>query len=157
MTPEKSKVQQGIGRTHGGLTSKIVAVCDKQGRVCSFTLAPGPRSEVKLADEVVRGLGRVGRFLGDRAYDSRALRTQVEDMGAEVVIPYRKTVKRPGPCDMEAYKARHLVENAFADLKQFRGIATRYHKLALTFTELFALCCVVVNTRPTRRGPSPHI
>ena len=41
---------------------------------------------------------------------------------------------------MEAYKARHLVENAFADLKQFRGIATRYCKLALTFGEMFALC-----------------
>ena len=112
---------------------------------------------MKLAGQVVGGLGRVGKFLGDKAYDSRAVRTQVEDMGAEVVIPYRRTAKRPGPCDMEAHKARHLVENAFADLKQFRGVATRYCKLALTFGELFALCCVVVNTRTTRRGPSPHI
>ena len=58
---------------------------------------------------------------------------------------------------MAAYQARHLVENTFADLKQFRGIATRYCKLAVTYLALVALTAVVVNTRTTRRGASPHI
>lgn len=57
---------------------------------------------------------------------------------------------------MDTYKARHLVENAFADLKQFRGIATRYCKLASTFEESLALACWYVDTRATRRGASPH-
>lgn len=154
---EKSKVQQAIGKAPGGLASKVVAVCDKEGRIAAFTLAPGPRSEVKLADDVIGQINSMGRFLADRAYDSRALRTRVEGLGAEAVIPSRRTVKRPPPCDMEAYKARHLVENAFADIKHYRGIATRYCKLALTFTEMLSLVCFMVNTRETRRGVSPYL
>ena len=95
--------------------------------------------------------------MADKAYDARSLRERLKDQSAEAVIPPRRSNKRPPPCDYEAYKARHLVENAFADLKQYRGIATRYCKLAVTFTELLALVCVVVNTKPNRRGPSPWI
>ena len=58
---------------------------------------------------------------------------------------------------MAAYQARHLVENTFADLKQFRGIATRYCKLATTYLALVTLAAVVINTRDTRRGASPHV
>ena len=57
---------------------------------------------------------------------------------------------------MAAYQARHLVENTFADLNQFRGIATRYCKLAATYLALVSLVAFVVNTRPSRRGASPH-
>ena len=58
---------------------------------------------------------------------------------------------------MAAYQARHLVENTFADLKQFRGIATRYCKLAATYLALVSLVAVVVNIRSTRRGASSHV
>ena len=112
---------------------------------------------MKQADGVIGQLDRVGRFLADKAYDSKALRARVAGLGAEVVIPSRRTAKQPAPCDMDAYKARHLVENAFADIKQFRGIATRYCKLASTFEAMLALVCSVVNTRSTRRGPSPWL
>ncbi len=105
---------------------------------------------------VLDQIGTVGRLMADKAYDARALRNRVAAMGAEAVIPPRRSNKRPADCDYDAYKARHLVENAFADLKQFRGIATRYCKLAITFTEMLSLVCVVVNTRQTRRGPSPY-
>ena len=73
------------------------------------------------------------------------------------MIPPLKLRSNPPPCDMAAYQARHLVENTFADLKQFRGIATRYCKLAATYLALTLLVAVVINTRTTRRGPSPHI
>ena len=97
-----------------------------------------------------------GRFLADKAYCSKALRAELASAGIEPVIPPKSNVKQPAVCDMDAYKARHLVENAFADLKQFRGIATRYCKLASTFVALVSLCAFVVNTRATRRGVSPH-
>lgn len=155
MTSEGSKSEQAIGRSRGGLTSKVVAVCDKQGRIAAISLAPGNRGEVKLADGLLDRIGPVGRFLGDRAYDSGALRERLA--GADVVIPSTRARKQPIPYDAEAYKARHLVENAFADLKQFRGIATRYCKLAVTYCELLSLVCWVVNTRPTRRGASPYL
>lgn len=99
----------------------------------------------------------MGRFLADKAYDARPLRNRLTEQGGEPVIPSRRSAKRPVACDMEAYKVRHLVENAFADIKRFRGIATRYCKLTLTFTELLSLVCFVVNTRPSRRGASPHL
>ena len=73
------------------------------------------------------------------------------------MIPSRITRKRPIPHKQQADKARHLVENAFADIRQFRGIATSYCKLDLTFTELLSLVCFVVNTRSTRWGASPHL
>lgn len=57
---------------------------------------------------------------------------------------------------MDAYKARYLVENAFADLKQFRGIATRYCKLAETFSEPLSLVFWHLNTKEGRRRASPH-
>ena len=155
MTSAESKAAQAIGRSRGGLTSRVVAVCDRAGRIAAISLAPGNRAEVKLADGLLDQIGRTGRFLADRAYDANKLRDRLSKSGADVVIPSTRNRKRPLPCDMDAYKARHLVENAFADLKQFRGIATRYCKLAVTFEAVLALVAWYVNTRPTRRGPQP--
>ena len=58
---------------------------------------------------------------------------------------------------MAAYQARHLIENTFADLKQFRGIATGCCKLTTTYLALVSLLAVVVNIRSNRRGPSPRL
>ena len=96
-------------------------------------------------------------LIADRAYDSNVLREQLADDGIQPVIPPRRHVTPRVPPDMQIYKARHLVENAIADLKQFRAIATRYQKRLDTWTALVSLCAVVVNTRPTRRTGSPHL
>ncbi len=109
-----------------------------------------------MAEGVLDQIGAVGRLMADKAYDARKLRTRLKEQSAEAVIPSTRARKQPIAYDHDAYKARHLVENAFADIKQFRGIATRYCKLALTFSEMLALVCFVVNTKPNRRGPSPH-
>ena len=98
----------------------------------------------------------VKRVLGDKAYDSKAIREALRLSEIDAVIPPRSNWKLPPACDMDAYKARHLVENAFADLKQFRGVATRYCKLAVTFSALVSLCSWVIATRTTHRGASPH-
>ena len=98
----------------------------------------------------------IDKVIADKAYDSAAIRQGLEDGGIEPVIPPKSNRKSPAPCDMDKYKARHLVENVFADLKQFRGIATRYCKLAVTFCELLSLVCWFLNTKETRRGRSPH-
>lgn len=94
--------------------------------------------------------------MADKAYDSQANRDRLAAAGAATVIPPRRDQRStPQVCDMAAYRARHLVENTFADLKQFRGVATRYCKLATTYTALVCLACTVINTRPTRRQASP--
>ncbi len=68
----------------------------------------------------------------------------IKTSGAEPVIPPRSNRKTHRAFDRHKYKARHLIENLFARLKQFRRIATRYEKLALHFAGMITLACIVV-------------
>lgn len=77
-------------------------------------------------------------------------------MGIGHVIRPNKNRTKPVPFDVAEYKARHAVENAFADMKRFRGIATRYCKLAVTFLEMACLVAWYVSTTAKHRKPSPH-
>ena len=73
-------------------------------------------------------------LLADKAYDAdERVRQRLEEQGCEVVIPPKANRKAPHPYDQELYKARHLIENFFAKLKQYRAIATRYDKTACNF------------------------
>lgn len=130
---------------------------DRSGRFARFSLKPGNAHDSKelvpLIDAAPQG---IGSLLADKAYDSRAIRSRLEAGGSTPVIPPKSNAVNPPPCDMDAYKARHLVENMFADLKQFRGIATRYCKLASTFEEILSLVFWYLNTKKGHRRPSPH-
>lgn len=95
-------------------------------------------------------------LLADKAYDSDAVRLLLVSLGIIPTIPSRSNRREPVGYDVWSYKARHLVENAFADVKQFRGIATRYCKLEATFAGMMDLVCWFVGTKTTRRGPSPY-
>lgn len=156
--PESGDFDEAIGISRGGPTSKIIALTDRSGRFVQFSLQPGNAAESKELIPLLEQVpSQVGRLLADRAYDSNEIRHHLANGATEAVIPSTRSRKVPYPCDMQAYKARHLVENSFADLKQFRGIATRYQKLASTFLSMLSLCCFVVNTRSTRRGASPYL
>ena len=72
-------------------------------------------------------------FLADKAYDTDDIVSYLEKRGICPVIPPKKNRKVQRDYDKELYKARHLVENAFLHLKQWRGIATRYAKNANSF------------------------
>ena len=76
--------------------------------------------------------------------------------GIIATIPPKSNRRVQHHYDALSYKARHLVENAFVDAKQFRGIATRYCKLAAMYEGLLCLVAWFTGTRSTRRGPSPH-
>ena len=72
--------------------------------------------------------------IADKGYDAQTRVVQpLLDKGKEVVIPSRSTTKQPREYDRHLYKERHLVENFFARLKQYRAIATRYNKTARNF------------------------
>ena len=83
--------------------------------------------------------------IADKGYDSEALREQIVERGGKSVIP-RKKNSRKGNADLDRhlYKLRHLVENAFARLKHFRGVATRYDKLERNFISVVALACIFI-------------
>jgi len=80
-------------------------------------------------------------LVADKAYDSDALREQLEALGGTAVIPSRRRRIRPVPHDTELYKARSEIECTFSLLKQARRFATRYEKTLRNYTAMVALSC----------------
>ena len=83
-------------------------------------------------------------LLADRAYDTNALLAWCDDQGAEPVIPPKKNRKQQREYDKQLYKYRHMVENAFLKLKQWRGIATRYAKNTTSFLAAVHIRCIAL-------------
>ena len=86
-------------------------------------------------------------FIGDKAFDANALRARLAADGIEAVIPQRKGAAEIYKFDSEKYKWRHLVENFFRQIKQFRRIATRYEKTDKCFAAMIYLVGAVLWTR----------
>ncbi len=84
------------------------------------------------------------KFLADKAYDSAELRKALKKGGTKPVIPNKRNRKQPFSFSKKAYKDRHLIENAFCHLKDFRRIATRYDRLAVNFAASIYLVGAVV-------------
>jgi transposase len=116
---------------------------DGQGRPLKLILTPGQRGDVTQAPELLRGLS-ARHVLADTAYDSNALRQMIDDMGAQAVIPSNPTRKTLIPYDVEAYKARNLIERCFNKLKHFRRIATRYDRRALYFLSFVQIASAIL-------------
>ena len=90
-------------------------------------------------------LSQADAVIGDRAYDAKErVRRKLAENACVAVIPSQARRKEPPPYDKELYKARHLIENFFAKLKQYRAIATRYDKTARNFLAAVYLAAVVV-------------
>jgi len=84
-------------------------------------------------------------LIADKAYDADARVIEfLRDAGKTAVIPLKSNRKRSRPFDKHTYKARHLIENFFAKLKQFRAIATRYDKLARNFLSGIYLAAALI-------------
>ena len=87
-----------------------------------------------------------GYLLADRAFDADWLREALIGRGVEPVIPPKSNRLFPAACDREVYKWRHLIENLFGRLKEYRGIATRYTKTDASCTAFIAIRAVVIQT-----------
>jgi transposase len=99
---------------------------------------------VKAAPELLARLGARTRYLlADKGYDSDALRRSLRQAGAVPVIPGRRSRKRAVRYDKQRYRDRHLIENAFCRLKDFRRVATPYDKLAANFLSGVALATAI--------------
>ena len=101
----------------------------------------GPVADCTIAEDLIRGFS-AEYVLADKGYDSQAIIDQIEESGAEAVIPPRKCRKEQRLYDKHLYKARHLVENAFLRLKEWRGIASRYAKRANSFLAAVHIRCI---------------
>jgi transposase len=135
-----------IGRSRGGLTTKIVALVDALANLVRFVLLPGQRHDIVGVAPLIEGVS-FDALLGDKAFDADWLRADLDNRGAAAVIPPRSNRKVIIDYDTEIYRWRHLVENYFAKLKEFRSIATRYDKTAESFSANINLVAAVIAAR----------
>ena len=136
---------RAIGRSRGGLTTKIHAVVDALGNPLRFILTPGQTSDFTQAEALIKDLP--ARYvLGDKGYDPKALRQTIQGQGALPVIPPRKTSPQ-FPCDYALYCERNLVERFFQKIKHFRRIATRYDQTPRAFLSILSLVSAFIWTK----------
>ncbi len=125
------------------MTTKIVALVDALGNLARFVLLPGQRHDSVGVAPLIDGI-EIAALIGDKAFDNDWLRKELDDRGALAVIPPKGDRARPISCDFEMYKWRHLIENFFCNLKQWRRIATRYDKTDQSFAAMINLTAAVM-------------
>lgn len=137
---------EALGRSRGGLTTKIHAVVDGLGRPLCFLLTPGQAADCPQALVLLEGLA-FERLIGDRGYDTDAIRDWCAAHGVEAVIPSRRSRKMPIPHDREAYKKRHKVENLFGRIKDLGRIVLRKDKTSRSYAGFVSLALTLVNVQ----------
>ncbi|MEU8772174.1 IS5 family transposase [Streptomyces griseus] len=163
-TVASEPADHAIGRSRGGLTTKIHLAVDSSFQVLAAVVTAGQRGDAPLFTEVMNRI-RVPRpgggrprtrpvhVLADRAYSSREIREYLRRRQVSHTIPEKRDQAghrrrrgsaggRPLSFDREKYKARHTVENRIALLKQARGVATRYEKLAVRYEATIQLALI---------------
>jgi transposase len=128
-----------MGRSRGGLTTKIHALVDATGRPIALKLTEGQAHDGRSAADMLDGIGKDQVLLADRAYDSDALRQGLADRGAWAnVKPLARRVDKPAFSPF-LYRYRNLVERFFNKLKHFRAVATRFEKHDANYLALVKL------------------
>ncbi|MFI9787156.1 IS5 family transposase [Kitasatospora sp. NPDC051984] len=147
--------REALGRSRGGLTTKVHLAVDGRGRPLSIVLSTGNTADCTMLPAVLDAIRvpRVGtgrprtrpdRVVADKAYSSRKIRRLLRRRRIKATIPERRDQianrarrasrgGRPPAFDKTAYKGRNVVERCFAKLKQFRSVATRFDKLAARY------------------------
>lgn len=135
-----------IGRTKGGLNTKLHAVCDCEGRPIAMCLTAGQVSDHVGAKVLYPMLpdGDSATMIADKGYDSDEYRAALEAKGIKSCIPPRKGRKAPPEFCKAQYKQRHKVENMFGRLKDWRRIATRYDRRADVFMAAITIATIVI-------------
>ena len=128
------------------MTTKVLALTDALGNLVRFKLLPGQRSEIVGVADLIDGL-TFGALLADRAFDADQLRQNLHDRGATAVIPAKRNRKINIPHDEEAYKWRHLIENYFCKIKEFRGVNTRYDKTDSSYQATWNIAAAIIALR----------
>ena len=128
-----------MGRSRGGLTTKIHAIVDANGLPIALKLSEGQAHDGRSATDMLGSLGQGHILLADRAYDSNALRETLTQQGAWAnVKPMSRRINPPSFSPF-LYRFRNLVERFFSKLKHYRAIATRYEKHAANYLAVVKL------------------
>ena len=125
--------EQQMGRSRGGLTSKIHALVDADGLPVRLGLTTGEAHDNRLCSILLSGLSPRTMLLADRGYNADWIRVLASEKGAWANIPPKRNRKEPICFSPYLYRARNLVERFFNKIKQCRRVATRYDKLAANY------------------------
>jgi transposase len=109
-------------------------------------LLPGQRHDSIGVDGLLDGIA-IDALIADKAFDNNTIRTMLAERGALAVIPSKADRKTMIPHDIDMYRWRHLVENYFAKIKQFRRIATRYDKTDTSFEAMIHVVATAIALR----------
>ncbi|WP_435844952.1 IS5 family transposase [Streptomyces coeruleorubidus] len=167
--PAPASADHALGRSRGGLSTKVHLAADGRARPLAFTVTAGQAGDAPAFETVMSrirvphtGPGRPRTrplaVLADRAYSSRAIRSHLRRRGIRAVIPQPsdqighrlrrgRLGGRPPGFDSEVYKQRNTVERCINRLKQWRGLATRTDKLAIAFQAALHLAGILIWSR----------
>lgn len=134
--------RQGMGRSRGGLTSKIHALVDTNGLPIRLALTTGEAHDNRLAAKFLSRLKPGSMLLADRGYDADWIRALVCQRGAWANIPPRSNRTEALSFSPYLYRARNLVERFFNKIKHCRRVATRYDKLAANYLAFIQLAAI---------------
>ena len=123
-----------------------MALVDALGNLVRFLLLPGQAHDMKGVAPLIKGIS-FDALLADKAFDTDWLLQDLNQRGATAVIPPKENRKIQRDYDVEVYKWRHLVENYFAKIKEFRGIATRYDKTDCSYAACWNLAATLIASR----------
>ena len=137
---------QAIGRSRGGLTTKVLALTDALGNLVRFVLLPGQRHDTVGVAPLIQGI-EFHALIADKAFDANWIIDELNDRGAKIVISQMPQRKAPLDVDLEIYKWRHLIENFFCKLKEFKRIAMRSDKTDTSFAAMIHLAAALINSR----------
>ena len=126
------------------MSTKIHALVDALGNPLGLFLTGGQAHDLAGADELLPSM-QADTLIADEAFDAdKRVLAPLAAAGKTAVIPPKANRRLPRDFDRDLYKARHLIENFFAKLKQFRAIATRYDKTARNFLAAVHLAAAAV-------------
>ena len=174
---EGARTREGLGRSRGGLTTKLHLAADLACRPLVVLASPGQRSDARGLLPVLarlrlarRGPGRPrtrpDRVLGDKGYSSAGIRAHLRARGIRATIPVKDDQAahrrargsrggRPLTVDQDAYRDRNTVERAVARLKRHRAVALRTDKRLYVFTGTVNVATLSIWLRDiTRQDPS---
>ena len=139
---KRGSQDQALGRSRGGLSTKVHLATDGRGQPIRFILTGGQTHDVTQAIPLLAGL-RTEQVIADKGYDSDRVLEFIQSQGATAVIPPRSRRKVQRVYDRERYKKRNLIERAFNKLKHWRRIATRYDRRASYYLAFLHLAAAV--------------
>ena len=120
-----------------------MTLVDALGNLADFVLLPGQAHDIRGVASLIEGVA-FDALLADRAFDTDWLRADLDTRGAAAVIPPKANRKTPRDYDRHIYRWRHLIENYFARIKEFRAITTRYEKSASSYAANWYLAATII-------------